>query len=263
MDKETTTSRLNAGEEFWQDGIKYEVLDDAMSVTAKAVDEEITKAMVPGEVIYRGSPYTVEEVQLSDCPFLTSLEIPEGAADVKIEDCPALECLCVGDEMSELKVFRCTALRSLRLVEGIGYIDLSGCTALREVNIHNGAAFVNLSGCTSLERAELPERVGWLYLAGCTSLLNVNFPENLRGLYLEGVSKSIFGKPDEPATALDLSRCVNLERLCLSYDKEMDGRNVILPECNVEIEIRSASTPEDQDGLRFLHTASEEEETAE
>lgn len=125
MAEENTKPRLQPWDEFWEDGIKYEVLDNPMNVEVMEIPEGTTNFVVPTKVMHEGNRYDVTKIQI-DCPSLTSIEIPQGVTYLSL-NCPSLTSLEIPSSVEDMKL--------QNLENEIPRLDLSHCVHLDHLEL--------------------------------------------------------------------------------------------------------------------------------
>ena len=123
----------------------------------------------------------MEKVRITNCPNLTSLELPNNVSTVDISGCTSLISLDLSQVKGTLYSFSADG-SGLRNV-----IDLSGCTYLQEVSMNNctGLVGINVSDCYSLSTLSVTgSSAVFINASNCLALSNPNVLENV---YLVGV----------------------------------------------------------------------------
>ena len=180
-----------SAQDFEVDGICYNILseDDKTVEVTENPNDYAGDVVIPGEVTYDGSTYsvtTIGEEAFYDCSALESVEMPAVTTigDWAFGDCSALESVSipVATTIGNSAFYDCYYLGSVDMpsVTTIGDYAFSGCDDLKSksmpavTTIGSGA----FSGCNALTSVSMPEvtTIGYGAFDSCDGLKSIYMP---------------------------------------------------------------------------------------
>ncbi len=183
-------------QDFIQDGIGYNIIEDASTEVAVASKGELYEGdlIIPSTIVYGGVTFTVTGIghhSLSGSSSVTSISIPESVNFIgsqAFENCSGLTAIAIPSNVTIIhpSAFEnCSGLTSINIPIGVitlGYDMFRNCISLETVTIPESVESIGngaFEGCTGLTSINLPgglTSISSSVFKNCENLISVNIP---------------------------------------------------------------------------------------
>lgn len=184
-------------------------------------------------------PETVISFTAAGCPQLASVELPNRLSCLILKHCPQLPALALPTDLAELYLSHCTALTLDSLPVKIEELTVRECpnVSMSGLPLLQNLYKVDLSGCGDVP--ELPAEVREVKLRGCTNVAALQLGDYLRKLTLEECPDITQLNVPPQVKTFRLFKCRALEMVTINTDSQFGGSpRYYIGDCPALTEIR-------------------------
>ena len=173
---------------FEVDGIYYFTTGNDATVKTPYSNYYSGDLTIPSTVGWDSGLLDVVEIDISGCPNLTSITIPNSVRSLYLSGCTGLTSLTIPNSVISLNLPGCTGLTSITIPNSVTSLYLPGCTGLTSVSIPNSVRSIGdnaFNSCTGLTSVSIPNSVtsiGDVAFEGCTGLTSIEIPNSVTSI---------------------------------------------------------------------------------
>lgn len=228
------------------------------------------KTVIPNS--YNGKPVLyIADNAFSECPWLTSIVIPDGILAIgeeAFQGCESLESITLPDSVFGFgdDIFSsCSSLSSCVLSKNLIYIPggaFNGCSSLTSIVIPNGVKGIDsyaFSGCSSLNSIVIPESVTKIEenaFSFCSSLASIVIPNSITSIendafkYCRSLTSIVIPDNVKSIGSYVFSNCESLVSIFLPVSIESIGK-FAFEECTALTNVNYSGTTEEWSNIGF------------